>query len=147
MKMNGAVLTVRRCNAPLIRRPKFTKVASEARAIVEAAIKSGKITVASAICKHHTCNFTASPGQDYCVQHGGFTSIREPRYEKICCHCGSLFKARQLRIKFCSTKCTLAQEPNKKMSIELTCQHQECGKTFKSVRYTRKFCYTCAPKS
>ena len=69
---NGAVLTVRRLQAPLIRVSKFTKVAAEAKEIMEKAIAAGLAKPAHGVeskCARKQCVRPRVPGSTLCQAH------------------------------------------------------------------------------
>lgn len=145
--MNGRQLTVRRLNAPLIRCSRFAKVAAEARAIMEQAIASGAAKMPNKTCKHHTCNFVASYGEDYCSKHiNGPQTTLSKKLASVCAHCASTFQAGNTRERFCSKECFVSYSPKaSKPSRRAPCEY--CGKMYSSTNYSRRLCYTCSPKS
>jgi hypothetical protein len=143
--MNGAVLTVRRSNAPLVRCSKFTKVASEAKEIIAAAIKRGAVGFRQAQCQKQHCKYDSQPGNIYCLHHLQMEKVTLPKnYEVTCKNCGTVFFATRLRSCFCKRQC-LSQWHAKQPKVPVMKNCVKCNRFFKTSKKSRITCYRCSP--
>lgn len=143
--INGAVLTVRRSNAPLIRCSKFTRVAGEAKEIMAAALASGAAGYRTLPCQKQHCKDTADPGESYCAYHlGRKNKPLEKRFSGTCKQCGEAFESAREDAIFCSKKCVSTWHSHNRTQVKKTCV--KCGRWFAMSR-PRLHCYRCKPKS
>lgn len=149
--MNGAPFARREFKFPVIRGSKFARVVIEAKSIVQAAIKAGKITPQKP-GKCPQCAGQSASDDLLCLpcrgrlHSKGCREVRVYPIRSVLCACGTEFETRLPVQYWCSRECRLETKRRKNAAswaIEIPCV--KCGTAFVRGRPQAKYCKRCSP--
>ena len=141
--MNGQPFASRSLRAPLIRVSRLTLLASEARAIVEAAKARGQITVTAHQCSRVGCtNPAPDVGRlcDHCRRTTCSWGQKNRQVVEQTCVCGTAFQTRASNRAWCSQRCYIRH----KRRAEFTFYCRTCGTRFTTTRRSKVYCSDCS---